>query len=141
MTEQNWSDAIVLDFIPDGNLVTFTAMHQADYNQYVRIIDENNTPIPFETLDQKSVAFPITGQGVRVDFFVNGTGKFRMQNNYKIQFASSGSGKPRIEMSNPTDFFIEGTSYGGTALFVTEDGGGTDYNDTSFCLQWYSKEG
>lgn len=137
----NWSSAIDLSFIPTGNLVTFTAMHQAAYTQYVQIIDSNNNPISFNTLSGGSASFPISGSGTTIGFFDNGSGKFTMQSGYKVQFKSSGSSTPDVANSTVSTFLINGQTYGGGVMFVTEDGGGTDYNDSSFVLQWYTYMG
>ena len=141
MPKDNWSAPMPLDFIPNGKLVVFTAMHQAAYTQYVQIIDSSGNPISFTNLSGQSTPFPISGQGESVNFFPNGAGKFYMQSGLQVQFSSSGSSVSLVEVSNPSEFYIGSTVYGGTALFVTEDGGGTDYNDTSFCIQWYAFEG
>jgi len=137
----DWSPPISLSFIPTGQLVTFTAMHQAAYTQSVQIIDSNKHPISFQTLSGGSASFPISGIGTTIGFFENGAGKFTMQAGYQVQFMSSGSAVPLVAVSNPSSFFINNQIYGGGVLMVTEDGGGTDYNDTSFVLEWYSQMG
>jgi hypothetical protein len=141
MNNLNWSKPMSLAWIPNGKLVTFTAMHQAEWTQYVQIIDPSGKPISFTTLDGQSNQFPIEGQGISVGFFKNGSGKFYMSEGLQIQFANSGSGETLVEAANPTQFFINGQIFGGGTLFVTEDQGGTDYNDTSFCIEWYKYEG
>ena len=137
----DWTSPQSLAFIPNGKLVTFTAMHQAAFTQYVRIIDSNGNPISFTTLDGSSANFPISGTGTRVGFFNNGAGSFYMREGYKIQFKNSGSQVSLVSAANPNQFFINGQIYGGGTMFVTEDQGGTDYNDTSFVIQWYQYEG
>ncbi|ESP93723.1 hypothetical protein [Pseudoalteromonas luteoviolacea] len=141
MSNKNWSAPQSLDFIPTGKLVTFTAMHQAAYEQYIQITDENGKPITFQTLSGSNCEFPIHGQGQTVGFFENGTGKFTMRKGLQIQFANSGSHVSLVAVANPNLFFINGKTFGGGTLYVTEDGGGTDYNDTSFVLQWFEFEG
>ena len=121
--------------------MTFTALHQAALTQYVQIIDSNNTPISFTTLSGSSATFPISGQGTSVGFFQNGAGQFHMQAGYQIQFKNSGSITSLVSAANPNQFFINGIIYGGGTMFVTEDQGGTDFNDTSFVIQWYLFEG
>ncbi|GAB4185728.1 MAG: hypothetical protein Tsb002_09740 [Wenzhouxiangellaceae bacterium] len=137
----DWTSPQSLAFIPNGKLVTFTALHQAALTQYVQIIDSNGNPIAFTTLDGQSARFPISGTGTTVGFFTNGAGKFTMQEGYKIQFKNSGSNVSLVSAANPNQFFINGTIFGGGTMFVTEDQGGTDYNDTSFVIQWYQYEG
>jgi hypothetical protein len=137
----DWSAPQSLAWIPNGKLVTFTALHQAANTQYVQIIDASGNPISFTTLDNKSASFPIQGQGTQVGFFTNGSGSFRMQAGYQVQFKNSGSKVSLVAAANPNQFFINGVIYGGGTLFVTEDQGGTDYNDTSFVLQYFTYEG
>lgn len=141
MENLNWTDAQSLAWIPNGKMVTFTAMHQAAWKQYIRIIDENGRVISFETLQGEMAEFPIEGQGSNVGFFKNGSGKFLMKKGLKVQFANSGGEESAFIMTTPSQFFINETVYGGCALYVTEDEGGTDYNDSSFTLQWYELEG
>ena len=137
----NWTNPQSLSFIPSGKLVTFTAMNQAAYTQYVQIIDSHGNPISFNKLDGGTASFPISGSGQNVGFFTNGSGSFRMQDGYKIQFKNSGSKTSLVAAANPNLFYINGQTYGGGTMYVTEDGGGTDYNDTSFVIQWYQHEG
>lgn len=137
----NWSNPQSLAFIPSGKLVTFTAMHQAALTQSVQIIDSNNQPIPFTKLDGGTAVFPISGTGTQVGFFTNGAGKFRMSDGYKIQFKNSGSQTSIVSVANPNQFFINGIIFGGGTMYVTEDQGGQDFNDTSFVIQWYKFEG
>jgi hypothetical protein len=137
----NWTAPQSLSFIPNGKLVTFTAIHQAAYTQYVQIIDKNGSPISFNLLGGGAASFPINGTGSSADFFINGSGKFMMQDGMKVQFANSGPSLSIVSAANPNQFFINGEIYGGGTLFVTEDSGGVDYNDTSFVIQWYKYEG
>ncbi len=137
----NWSAPQSLAFIPTGKLVTFTALHQAANTQYVQIINASGNPISFTTLSGQTATFPISGVGTSVSFFDNGSGKFYMQDGLQIQFKNSGSQTSLVSAANPNQFFINGIIYGGGTLFVTEDQGGTDYNDTSFTIQWYQYEG
>lgn len=137
----NWTSPQSLSFIPANKLVTFTAMHQAALTQYVQIIDSSGTPISFTTLDGGSASFPISGAGQSVGFFTNGSGSFRMKSGYQIQFKNSGSQTSLVAAANPNLFYINGKTYGGGTMYVTEDQGGTDYNDTSFVIQWYEQEG
>ena len=141
MENLNWSKPMSLAFIPAGKLVTFTALHQAAYTQYVQIIDSSGRPISFTTLTGQPAQFPIQGQGTNVGFFENGSGSFYMQDGLQIQFANSGGQESLVAVANPTQFFINGQIFGGGTLMVTEDQGGTDYNDTSFCIEWYKFEG
>lgn len=133
----NWTSPQSLSFIPNGKLVTFTAMHQAAYTQYVQIIDSSGAPISFKTLNGGTSEFPISGAGTSVGFFTNGSGSFTMVEGYQIQFKNSGSSPSLVSAANPNLFYINGQTFGGGAMFVTEDQGGTDYNDTSFVIQWY----
>lgn len=137
----DWSTAQSLSFIPAGRLVTFNALHQAALTQYVQIIDSSNNPISFTTLDGGSASFPISGAGTNVGFFTNGAGKFRMAAGYQIQFKNSGGSTSLVAAASPSLFYINGQDFGGGVMYVTEDQGGTDYNDTSFTLQWYTYEG
>jgi mannose-binding lectin len=137
----NWSQPIPLSWIPNGKLVTFTALHQAALTQYVQIIDPSGKPISFTTLTGNSVQFPISGTGTNVGFFENGAGSFYMQQGYQIQFANSGGQTSLVSQANPTQFFIFGQVFGGGSVFVTEDQGGTDYNDTSLWIEWYAFQG
>lgn len=141
MANLNWSKPASLAFIPTGKLVTFTALHQAAYTQYMQIIDRSGEPIAFTTLTGQSARFPIEGQGTQVGFFNNGSGKFYMRDGLQIQFANSGGRQSLVEYANPTQFFINGQIFGGGTLIVTEDQGGTDYNDTSVAIEWYKFEG
>ncbi|QQQ00796.1 hypothetical protein [Lysobacter enzymogenes] len=136
-----WSAPQSLAYIPTGKLVTFTAMHQAEYTQYVQIIDANNRPISFYCLDGSQATFPISGSGVSVGFLQNGAGRFTMAAGLQVQFGSSGSKVPLVSAGNPVQFFINGSVFGGGTLYVTEDGGDMDYNDTSFVIQWYAYVG
>ena len=137
----NWTSPQSLSFIPDGKLVTFTALHQAALTQYVQITNSSGTPISFDKLDGGAASFPISGSGTAVGFFTNGAGSFRMQSGYQIQFKNSGSQTSLVSAANPNPFYINGTTFGGGTMYVTEDQGGTDYNDTSFTIQWYQFEG
>lgn len=137
----NWSSPQSLAFIPDGKLVTFTAMHQAEYTQYVQIIDANNQPITFQLLDDSYASFPISGSGTEVGFLQNGAGKFTMASGMQVQFGSSGPKIPLVSAANPNEFFINNAIFGGGTMYVTEDGGDMDYNDTSFVIQWYQYAG
>jgi mannose-binding lectin len=137
----NWSQPLSLSFIPTGKLVTFTALHQAALTQYVQIIDPSGKPIAFTTLTGQAAQFPIQGQGTQVGFFTNGAGSFTMQQGLQVQFANSGSQTSLVSYANPTQFFINGQIFGGGTLIVTEDQGGTDYNDTSFVIEWYQFQG
>lgn len=137
----DWSSPLSLSYIPTGKLVTFTALHQAANTQYVQIINSSGNPISFNTLDGGTANFPISGAGTTVGFLNNGAGKFYMQDGLQVQFKSSGSQTPSVSAANPNIFYINGVTYGGSNIYVTEDGGGTDYNDTSFVIQWYTYEG
>jgi mannose-binding lectin len=137
----NWSPAYPLSFIPIGNLVTFSALHQAANVQYVQILDSNNNPISFKTLTGQQAQFPIQGQGTQAGFFTNGAGSFTMQAGYKVQFANSGPSVSLVANTNPNVFYINGQVYGGGIFFCTEDQGGTDYNDTSLSIEWYTYAG
>lgn len=137
----SWSNPQSLAFIPTGKLVTFMALHQAGDTQYVQIIDSNLQPIQFEPMLGGSAEFPISGQGSTVGFFDNGVGKFIMQDGFQIQFGSSASSPPTVAATGPNEFFINKVNKGGGALFVTEDGGDQDYNDTSFVIQYYGSQG
>ena len=137
----NWSKPLSLAFIPNGKLITFTALHQAAYTQYVQVIDSSGKPISFTTLNGQSAQFPIQGQGTTVGFLQNGSGSFYMRSGLQVQFANSGGQTSLVATANPTQFFINGQVFGGGTLIVTEDQGGTDYNDTSFTIQWYQYEG
>jgi hypothetical protein len=137
----NWSSPQSLGFIPTGKLVTFTAMHQAEYTQYVQIIDANNQPITFNLLHGGTATFPISGSGTEVDFLQNGAGSFTMADGMQVQFGSSGPKIPLVSAANPNEFFINNAVFGGGTMYVTEDGGDMDYNDTSFVIQWYAFAG
>ncbi|ALN88144.1 fucose-binding lectin II family protein [Lysobacter capsici] len=140
MADVQWSAAQSLAYIPDGKLVTFTAMHQAEYTQYVQIIDANNQPISFYCLDGSQATFPISGSGVNVGFLQNGAGRFTMASGMQVQFGSSGPNVPKVSAGTPVVFFIN-KIFGGGTLYVTEDGTDNDYNDTSFVIQWYQYVG
>jgi len=141
MSNLNWSKPQSLDYIPEGKLVTFTALHQALYTQYVQIIDSAGAPIAFNTLAGQAAQFPISGSGTVVGFLNNGAGCFYMRKGHQIQFANSGGQTSLPLMSSPSLLYINGQNFGGGAFFGVEDQGGTDYNDTSFNLQWYTYEG
>ncbi len=136
-----WSAPQSLAYIPDGKLVTFTAMHQAAYTQYVQVIDGKGNPISFYCLDASQASFPISGSGVEVGFLQNGAGRFTMASGMQVQFGSSGPYVPKVSAGNPVQFFISGVVRGGGTLYVTEDGTDNDYNDTSFVIQWYQSVG
>lgn len=140
MADVQWSAAQSLAYIPDGKLVTFTAMHQAEYTQYVQIIDANSQPISFYCLDGSQATFPISGSGVNVGFLQNGAGRFTMASGMQVQFGSSGPNVPKVSAGTPVVFFIN-KIFGGGTLYVTEDGTDNDYNDTSFVIQWYQYVG
>lgn len=135
-----WSDPQSLEYIPDGKLVTFTAMHQAEYTQYVQVIDASGNPISFYCLDGSKASFPISGSGVNVGFLQNGAGRFTMAHGMQVQFGSSGPYVPQVSAGNPVVFFINKTLGGGN-LYVTEDGTDNDFNDTNFVIQWYQYVG
>ncbi|MFK3647899.1 hypothetical protein ACI2IY_05605 [Lysobacter enzymogenes] len=141
MSGIQWAAPQSLGYIPSGKLVTFTAMHQAEYTQYVQIIDANNQPISFYALDGSQAKFPISGSGVNVGFLQNGAGRFTMADGMKVQFGSSGSQPPKVSAGTPVVFFIVDQIFGGGTLYVTEDGADNDYNDTSFVIQWYQYVG
>lgn len=141
MANINWSDPQSMEYIPSGKLVTFTAMHQAEYTQYVQIIDANNQPISFTRLDGGEATFPISGSGVEVGFLQDGAGHFTMSDGMRVQFGSSGPSTPKVSAANPTQFFIINKIFGGGTMYVTEDGVDNDYNDTSFVIQWYAYAG
>lgn len=140
MADVQWSAAQSLAYIPDGKLVTFTAMHQAEYTQYVQIIDADGNPISFYCLDGSQATFPISGSGVSVGFLQNGAGRFTMASGMQVQFGSSGPYVPKVSAGTPVVFFIN-KIFGGGTLYVTEDGTDNDYNDTSFVIQWYQYVG
>ncbi|KWS06087.1 hypothetical protein AZ78_3641 [Lysobacter capsici AZ78] len=140
MADVQWSAAQSLAYIPDGKLVTFTAMHQAEYTQYVQIIDADGNPISFYCLDGSQATFPISGSGVNVGFLQNGAGRFTMASGMQVQFGSSGPNVPKVSAGTPVVFFIN-KIFGGGTLYVTEDGTDNDYNDTSFVIQWYQYVG
>jgi len=141
----NWTSPQSLSFIPDGKLVTFTALHQAQLTQYIQITTSSGTPISFNNLDGSAASFPISGSGTTVGFFTDGAGSFKMKSGYQIQFKNSGSQTSVVSAANPNLFYINGTTYGGGSMYVTEDlpggSGESDYNDTSFVIQWYQYEG
>lgn len=141
MAAIQWSAPQSLAYIPTGKLVTFTAMHQAQYTQYVQIIDANSQPISFYCLDGSQASFPISGSGVDVAFLQNGAGRFTMASGMQIQFGSNGPYVPKVSAGNPVQFFIDSVVRGGGTLYVTEDGTDDDYNDTSFVIQWYQSLG
>lgn len=141
MSHINWSNPQSLAYIPDGKLVTFTAMHQADYTQYVQIIDANGNPITFTLMTGDQASFPISGQGTEVGFFNNGSGHFTMKSGMQVQFGSDGPHVPKVSAANPNQFFIQNAIFGGGTMYVTEDGGDEDYNDTSFVIEWYQYVG
>lgn len=135
-----WSAPQSLAYIPDGKLVTFTAMHQAEYTQYVQIIDAGGNPISFYCLDGSQANFPISGSGVNVGFLQHGAGRFTMASGMQVQFGSSGPYVPQVSAGTPVVFFIN-KIFGGGTLYVTEDGTDNDFNDTSFVIQWYQYVG
>lgn len=141
MANVQWTAPQSLAYIPKGKLVTFTAMHQAAYTQYVQIIDASGRPISFHCLDGSQASFPISGSGVDVGFLQNGAGRFTMASGMQVQFGSSGPKVPLVSAGNPVQFFINNQIFGGGTLYVTEDGGDMDYNDTSFVIQWYAYVG
>lgn len=141
MANINWSKPMPLDFIPVGKLVTFTALHQAAYTQYVQIITPSGAPITFTTLVGGQGQFPIQGQGTTVGFLENGSGSFYMQSGLQIQFGNSSGSTSLAQMSSPSIFYINGQNFGGGTFFAVEDQGGTDYNDTSVSIQWYTFAG
>lgn len=141
MENIQWSTPQTLSYVPDGKLVTFTAMHQAEWTQYVRIIDGSGQPISFYRLDGTEERFPISGSGTDVGFLDNGAGRFTMASGMQIQFGSGGPYTPKVSAANPTQFFINNQIFGGGTMYVTEDGGDEDYNDTSFVIQWYQYVG
>ncbi|ALN78649.1 hypothetical protein [Lysobacter antibioticus] len=136
-----WSNAQSLEYIPPGKLVTFTAMHQASYTQYVQIIDSGGKPISFYRLDGTQETFPISGSGVEVDFLQNGAGRFTMASGMQVQFGSSGPYIPQVSAGNPIEFLGDNKILGGGTLYATEDGTDNDFNDTSFVIQWYALAG
>ncbi|MFC3032182.1 hypothetical protein ACFOEE_06600 [Pseudoalteromonas fenneropenaei] len=137
----DWSAPQRLD-IPANKLVIFNATHQAAYQQYIQIIDSNNQPINFQNFSGSTFTFPISGSGTGVNLFGNGNGKFIMQAGYQIQFRSSG-GKVPLVAASTTQFTLNGVTYGGGIMFVTDDQGTAepDYNDTALTLQWFSSQG
>ena len=137
----NWSTPQSLVYIPENKLVTFTAIHQAQYEQHIQVIDAGGNPIQFDLLGGGTAHFPIHGSGTTANFFTNGSGKFIMKTGMKVQFANTGGPVSKVSATNPNQFFIEGQIFGGGVLYATEDGGGTDYNDTSFVVQWYATMG
>lgn len=141
MSNVNWSNPQSLSYIPEGKLVTFTAMHQADYTQYVQIIDAGGQPITFNLMGGGQASFPISGQGSNVGFFENGSGYFTMSSGMRVQFGSDGPKAPLVSAANPNEFFINNAMFGGGTMYVTEDGGDMDYNDTSFVIEWYQYMG
>ena len=137
----NWSSPQSLAYIPTGKIVTFTALHQASFTQHIQVVDTRGNPIQFDLLGNGIAIFPISGSGTSVNFFINGSGKFIMQEGMKVQFANSGGQVSSVSATNPNQFFIDGKIYGGGTLYATEDGGGTDFNDTSFVIQWFDSIG
>lgn len=136
-----WSQPQTLDFIPNGKLVTFTAMHQSSSIQYIQIVDGSGNPIGFTRLDGSTARFPISGSGAKIGFLDNGAGFFIMAPGLQIQFGSSGLLVPQVAAASPSDFYINDNHYGGGIMFVTEDGTDNDFNDTSLVLQWYLRVG
>ncbi|WP_408952144.1 hypothetical protein [Lysobacter sp. Hz 25] len=141
MANIQWSNPQSLEYIPDGKLVTFTAMHQASYTQYVQVIDSGGNPISFNLLDGTQETFPISGSGVEVGFLQNGAGRFIMAQGMQVQFGSSGPYIPKVSAGDPIEFFGDSKILGGGTLYATEDGTDNDYNDTSFVIQWYALAG
>ncbi len=144
MADIQWASPQSLDYIPVGKLVTFTAMHQAEYTQYVQIIDAGGQPISFYRLDGSQANFPISGSGTEVGFLQDGAGRFTMASGMQVQFGSSGPYVPLVAASTEAVFFLADATRGGGVMYVTEDGGpdgDMDYNDTSFVIQWYAFAG
>ncbi len=141
----DWSKPIELsDLFPQGigKLCTFTALHQAQLVQHVRITDSASNPINFTNMNGNPCAFPVSGSGTRVGFFDDGAGYFTLQKGYKLQFKNDGPQTSDRQVAGPTSFFIDDKIYGGGALIVSEDHSGSeDYNDISFTIQWYEYEG
>lgn len=144
MSDIQWANAIELDWIPIGKLVTFTAMHQAGDTQYFQVVDSNLNPISFAPLANSfelGTTFPVSGTGSDVGFFTNGYGSFIMATGLKVQFGSNASGPPTVVASTPFQFFVDTLCRGGGTIYITEDGGDSDYNDTAVVLQWYGQSG
>jgi hypothetical protein len=136
-----WTSPLDLNWIPNGKLVTFTAMHQAAYLQYFQVTDTSGNPITFTRLDGGQATFPISGSGTDVGFLANGCGHFTKSDGMQIQFGSGGPTVPLVAAATPNRFFIDGSLRGGGAMYVTEDGTDMDYNDTTVVLQWYTSVG
>jgi len=136
-----WSNSQSLAYVPNGKLITFTALHQAAFTQYIQVIDAAGTPIQFDLLGGGTANFPISGTGTTLDLFINGGGKFIMQEGYQVQFANNGNKVSSVSATNPNQFFINGQITGGGTLYVTEDSGDNDYNDSSLAVQWFNSIG
>lgn len=144
MSDIQWANPINLDWIPSGSLVAFTAMHQADYTQYFQVVDAGGNPISFSPLAgsfEFLPSFPVSGAGPDLGFFTNGYGSFTKADGMQVQFGSSGANPPSVLASTPFQFFADGDCRGGGTIYVTEDGGDDDYNDTGVVLQWYGQSG
>jgi hypothetical protein len=144
MSDIQWANPIDLEWIPNGKLVTFTAMHQAGDTQYFQVLDNNNNPISFSPLAgsfELAPSFPVSGVGSDVGFFVNGYGSFTKADGMHIQFGSTAPSPPSVVASPPYQFFADNACRGGGTMYVTEDGGDSDYNDTAVVLQWYGQAG
>lgn len=141
----NWTDPISLSFLPSGKLVSFTAVAQAAYTQYVQVIDgTTGNPISFNDSNGNPQTFPVSGAGTGGELF--GVGSFTMQNGYKIQFASSGSATPEYIQSKVANLNHGTTNFGKGTFFGTEDSpngnpSSYDYNDTVLWLQSYEYAG
>lgn len=140
MSNISWAPAQSVSFIPQGNFVSFTAIVQAAYTQAFQIVDGSGNPISYtDGTTGQTKTFPITSSGTAAHMM--GGGSLTWDTSYKIQFGSSGSSAPQVADTNIQNLKNDDTIYSQGQVFGTEDGGGTDFNDTVLWLQSYNVSG
>ncbi|OJX72134.1 hypothetical protein [Magnetospirillum sp. 64-120] len=116
-----------------GKTVFWTVTAQAAYNQFVQLKDVNGT-----------VVFTATGSGGTGGTPKQiGNGSFTVPNNANYTlYIGTNNGAQWSSVIWDADALVSGGSiYYETFNFISEDGGGTDYNDSCTTLSFFNSLG
>ncbi len=116
-----------------GKTAFWTVTSQAAYNQYVQLRDVNGT-----------VVFTATGSGGTSGGPKQlGQGSFTVANNANYTlYVGTNNGSSWSQVIWDADALVSGsTIYYQTFNFISEDGGGTDFNDSVVTISYFNSLG